>query len=779
MPTIQSSLTSSNDNHTRIYNQLASNQNFISYLRSYYSHWLTTIQPDGYVVIPSTPLLIAKRPDNVMLLVAPDGQSGYVYLDLASLVAQLPVTTWPAPSQGNPQEQTTRSSVAHSTTSEATSSQIFVPASAVPQSQIRTSEPHSSTLQASSAPTSVRAPATPQSQLSVMNEPRSSALQASSAPTSVAASVVPQSQMRTSEPHSSTLNASSAHTSVRASATPQSQLSVMNKPRSTATGAGSAQKPKIRTPADADKRHLARDILRALGIKRRHPSGTQATERAAKRHQPDPAVRVVSASGAQETRSTQLVFRAVTVEEIRGAQPDQPVIPAPSTVNEVQSTREPAVSVDGALLVQHVSNVVSSTSVPENAQPNHAAMSVAPPNEPKAAHTSVIHTPPTSPPIRSSVALGTNDETVTIPSALIDVPSPSIKSPKLGPVIEDVAADSAERPSPEEPTIAEVHGSTMLLSATPSVPYLVESPAAKTIDLQKKSDDATSDFDRLTIQDEIVSPGAANHLDISLEIEELEDDVVMQDIREASHEEGEVVTLQDVRGMSQEEGELVVLQNVRGASPDGGRSDELEASAEEGEISMEVDELEASQEEGEISAQVDELEASKEEREMSVQVDELETSQEEGEISIQQEGVMSPRIKAVGDAEGLPPVLPATPMPQANQGNKQTSRTPLFLPSPSASPLTVESPTFSRKIPPPVANYVDEDIVDRPEATEMITQKRSLYRRAKRKDQPFYILVPPPPPYLVKLKKEEARQRRKRNTYFRSKWYEQQSDGRP
>jgi hypothetical protein len=473
----------------------------------------------------------------------------------------------------------------------------------------------------------------------------------------------------------------------------------------------------MRMPADADKKHLARDILRALGIKRRHSlgaSGTPALEPAAKRHQPDPDVRVVPAKG---TEPPQPVFQVVSISP----QPDQPIVPAQPTVNKVQSTQEPAISAgtlpvdDGS--VQHVSNVISSTSVPESAQRNQPVMSDPPPDEPKAA-------PPTSLPIKPSVALETNDELVTAPSTLIDDPFL-----QLGPVIENGAADSAEHLT-LEPTFMEIHESAIPLSPTHSVPYIVESPAAKTLDLRKKSEDAASEFDRLTIQDEVISPATANHREPSLQIEELEDgNVVMQDVREVSRE-GEIVMLQDVR----------------------------EPSLEEGEVSMQQDELEAAQEEGEISMQQDELEASPEEGEISMQQDVLEASQAE---------LISP------GAGGVPSVLSATPMPQAKEANKQAPRTPLFLPSPSASPQTIGSPSFSRTIHPPIADYADEDVpgVDAvPEATKMIKRKsKFFYRRAKGKDQPFYILVPPPPPYLIKLRREEASRRRKKKLALRSK----------
>ena len=741
MPTISS--TSNGDVYAQVYKQISSNQNFLDYLRGWYPHWLTSIRADSYFPIANTPLLIAKRPDNVMFLLAPDGQSGYVFLDLASLVSQRSVTTLPAASQGNAQQQTVQLAVPYSTTSDADRSQTSVQASVVPQSQLPTTEPHSAPLQVSGAQTSVGASAIPQSQLSIH------------------------------EPHSTALDAGSAQTSVQTSAVPHARLPTIEQHQNQENSSPSQRKPKMRTPADADKRHLARDILRALGIKRRRSlgaSGTQALEPAAKRHQPDSDVRVIPAKG---TKPSQLVFKVVSF----GPQPDQPIVPAQPTVNKGQSTQEPAISVgtlpvdDGS--VQHVSNVVSSTSVSESAQQNQPVTSVAPPDEPKPA-------PPTSLPITPSVAL---DELVTAPSTLIDDPFL-----QLEPVIENVAADAMEDLT-LEPTFMEIPESAIPLSPTHSVPYIVESPAAKTLDLRKKSEDAASEFDRLTIQDEVISPTAVNRREPSLQIEELEDgNVVMQDVREVSRE-GEIVMLQDVREPSQEEGEVSMQE------------DELEASQEEGEISMQQDELEASQdegeleaspEEGEVSMQQDELEASPEEGEISMQQDELEVSREEGEleaspeegeISTQQDVLEASQAELISPgAGGVPSVLSATPMPQAQEANKQAPRTPLFLPSPSASPQTIGSPSFSRTIHPPIADYADEDVpgVDAvPEATKMIKQKsKPFYRRAKGKDQPFYILVPPPPPYLIKLRKEEARRRRKKLAP-RSKWYAQRSNGRP
>lgn len=702
MPMTQTfSSTSNNDLYTKVYKQVSSNQNFLDYLRGWYPHWLTSIRADSYIQITNTPLYVSRRSDNVMFLAVPDGQSGYVLLDLASLVSQRPLTILPAASQDNAQQQTMQPAVPHATTSDAGRSQTSVQASAVPQLQGPTIEPYSTPLQVSSAQTSVRASAMPQSQLSTINEPHSTTWDAGSAQTSVQASAVPHSQLPTSE---------------------QSQ----NEEES------SQRESKIRRPADADKRHLARDILRALGIKRRRSfgaSGTQALEPAAKRHQPDSGVHVIPARG---TEPSQLVFQVVPT--------DQP------PVNKVQSTQEPAISDVGTLpvddgSVQHVSNVVSSTSAPESAQPNQPVMSVAPPDGPKAASSH----PPTNPPIKPSVASGTNDELVTVPSTLIDDLSPLLQ---LGPVIENVAADSAE------PTFMEIHGSATPLSPTHPLPYIVDSPVAKTLDIRNKSEDAASEFDRLTIQDEAISLAPANHRETSLQIEELEELEEGKAVMREESLEGEIVMLQDVREPSLEEGEVSMHQN------------ELEASQEEGEISMQQDELEASQEEGEIAMRQDELEASQEEGEISMQLDVLEVSQMEGTVLI------SP------DAGGVPSIRSATPI-QGKEEKEQASRTPLFLPSPSASPQRVESPSFSRTSHPPIADYADEDVpgVDViPEATEMIKRKsKSFYRRTKRKDQPFYILVPPPPPYLIKLRKEEARRRRKRL----GEWYAQQGDSRP
>ena len=699
MPATQSFSSTSRDGiYAQVYNQVSSNQNFLDYLRRWYSHWLTSIRPDSYFQIPNTPLFIGKSPDNIMYLVAPNGQSGHVHLDLASLVSQLPVTALLAASQGNAQQ------------SDAGSSQTSVQASAVPQLQLPITEPYSTPLQVSSTQTSVRASEIPPSQST----------------TSVRASAIPQSQLSTTiQPHSTPSDAGSAQTSVQASGVPHLRLPTSKQHQNQENS--SQRTPKVRTPADADRRHLARDILRALGIKRRRSLGalgTQALEPAAKRHQPDSDVRVVPASG---TEPSQLVFQVVPI----GPEADQPIVPAPPTVNKVQSTQEPAISGAvsgvGTLPVddgsaQHVSNVIASISVPESTQPNQPVMSIAPPDEPKAAPTT--H----SPPIIPSVALGTNDELVTVPSTLIDDPS------QFGPVIENVAADSAEHLTPE-PTFIEIHGSPPLSPTHHSVSYIVESPVAKSLDLRKKSEDAASEFDRLSIQDEVISPATANHREPSLEIEELADEVVMQEVREVPRE-GEIVMLQDEREPSQE-----------------------------GEVSMQEDELEASQEEGEISMQQDEFEA----------------SQEEGEILMQQDVPESEGIVLVSpDAGGVSSVLPATPI-QAKEESKKASRTPLFLPSPSASPRTVESPSFSRTIHPPIADYADGDVpgVDFiPETTEIIERKsKSFYRRAKRKDQPFYILVPPPPPYLIKLRKEEARRRRKsQKSHLRSKWCAQLVD---
>lgn len=744
LPTTQSSPSTSSDVNARLFQQVSSYQPFIDYLRAGYPQWVDSIRPDTYSTIPNTPLSVAKRSDDVMFLVVPDGQGGYAFLNLVDLIKTAPVTAQPA-SLGN-----------------------------VRQSAGLPNLPRSTTL-IGNIQMSVQPPGVSQSQLHTASGAPSTALEGSSQ-SSVQATIIPQSQLPITKPHSTASEIGGTQTSVQSQAVPQSPLRTGSEPQQNQEKSpiASPRKPNLRTPADADKRHLARDILRALGFKRPRPMNLSEThlEPAFKRHRPGSGFRV--ASRRWETHPTQATPRAVPVDEMQGVQSGQPVVSVQPIASGEQSTQENVEPVGTSVVdtgpTLPVSDIVPAVNIPESAQPGLPVASVVPSDELKSAPI------PTGPhagssPIDASVVLATDDEPVTAPSTLIDVPSPTIKSPKLGPVIENVAPESAIECSPEEPTIMDVDGS---LPSTHAEPYIVESPVTKALDFQK-SDDAASEFDRLTIQDETISL-AMDHPESSLQIEELEDEVEILEARDASREglmlpdvrepeeDGEMSALGYAREVSQE-AEITILEDLR------------ETSREEEEATMALDLRQTSQEEGEITMVRDLSETSPEEAEITILQDLRKTSPEEGEI------LMSPEIKrGLGDAEGMPPVQLVTPMPQAKEEQKKPS-TPLFLPSPSSS---VQSPSSSSMIPP---LYMDEDMpgVDGiSEATKAERKLKSIYRRVRTGDQPFYVLVPSSPPYLVKFRKEEARRQRKKRKlaslqsdavdYRRRKFYEQRSD---
>lgn len=272
--------------------RFTSNLDLVRYLTASYSSWVNDMPLDSYYPISNTQYYVWKRRDNVPLLIYRNASQEYTCMDIRNLIPQYALA---APS--GKRENT------HPTTPNQSISPSNLP-------QTKTLQPAQVTATIPAPPQSMGANTQPMAtyQIRLVSSPSSQSenLQAVQVTTPV---LTVKSNLPTQPSPGIDLH--------------------LNK--------GLAQASPKRSPADADKRNLARDILRALSLKRHRPPespGTQIVERPAKRREQEP-----SAPLPNEAPGTAL--SDVGNPSLMSARPPTTPLRAPVTSTEVSTVRSP------------------------------------------------------------------------------------------------------------------------------------------------------------------------------------------------------------------------------------------------------------------------------------------------------------------------------------------------------------------------------------------------------------------------------------------------------
>ncbi|KAM6496179.1 hypothetical protein JOM56_008885 [Amanita muscaria] len=262
--------------------RFTSNLDLVRYLTASYSSWVNDMPLDSYYPISNTQYYVWKRRDNIPLLIYRNTSQEYTCMDIRNLIPQYAL----APPSGK-RENT------HPTT----------PNQSISPSNL----PQTKALQPAQATATIPAP-----------------------PPSMGANTQPMAtpQIRiVSSPSSQSENLQAVQVTTPLPTQPSPGIDLhLNK--------GLAQASPKRSPADADKRNLARDILRALSLKRHRPPespGTQTVERPAKRREQEPLP-----NEAPET-----VLSDFGNPSPMSARPPTTPLRAPTTSTEVSTVRSP------------------------------------------------------------------------------------------------------------------------------------------------------------------------------------------------------------------------------------------------------------------------------------------------------------------------------------------------------------------------------------------------------------------------------------------------------
>ncbi|KAF8634795.1 hypothetical protein AX15_000709 [Amanita polypyramis BW_CC] len=523
---------------------VAQNSQFIEYLRAAFARMKSSIPINSYVPVPNTSYYIVKHFDHSMSLLIPNAQGNYTSLDLPTLLS---CTTNMTPNMPVQQPVAQASApVSRPTTSRENATQIPIQASSTKPQEMHPPPQSTASLQLQS----------PQARTQAQLQPPRTQLQSQLQS--------PQNQIQL-QPQPS-----------------QVQTQSRSQPASTQGWAATVVtgKPLQRTPADVDKSHLARYVLRALGVKRPRPSGSsglQFLEPAAKRHE-SRSTEIIAITGGQGTQSVIGVTAAVNgvqrsqpgrpaagmTAAINGGQatqpqttqPKQPIIDTAPAVSEARDTRESAApEAQGTQQTQLIPTITPAVKIIETIQPTSAP----PISEPQVTQTSSTEPEPVltlvSPLVSMPAASALGVEVVEMPSPSDEVELVSATIVELSPEPEPIIETVKELPKGPSASAAPIPRDTdQPVSVT--VPYAVQSAPAATVqsfDLQRHSDDAVNELNRLNIQEQAIIPADKEVLARTEGFEEGEIDVQMQEDEKESPEEGELQVVLGSTGETQDD----------------------------------------------------------------------------------------------------------------------------------------------------------------------------------------------------------------------------------